>query len=166
MPTLFKRLFGSNSRLHPCDIIVIRSDKTQQSHKVVLCNVGLRRPGIQRGRNEATQLTDFLSPGQTKFTTQQMSIVLFSVGFCLPGASICSRTNPNVYENKCAWLVAIYVIVSCGLMGNIDNGSFSAIGSGLKCISRESRVMQVLPWGCLISAPCWSWIVLSIIFLI
>lgn len=110
--------------LHPCDVIVIRSGKTQQSHKVVLCNVGLRRPGIQRGRNEATQqLTDFLSPGQTKFTTQQMSIVLFSVGFCLPGASICSRTNPNVYENKCALLVTIYAIVSCCFIGNIDNGS-------------------------------------------
>lgn len=85
-PTLFKRLFGSNSRLHPCNIIMIRFGKSQQSHKVVLCwcNVGVRQPGIQRGRNEATQqLTDFLWPGQTKFTTQQMLIVLVSLGFCL-----------------------------------------------------------------------------------
>lgn len=62
-PTLFKRLFGSDSRLHPCNIIMIRFGKSQQSHKVVLCwcNVGVRQPGIQRGRNEATQqLTDFL----------------------------------------------------------------------------------------------------------
>lgn len=104
MPTLFKRLFGSGSRLHPCNIIMIRPGQGQQSHKVVLCscNVGVRQPGIQRGRNGATQqLADFLLPGQTKFTALQMLIVLFffSLPFVLQVllfALVGFKENPNV----------------------------------------------------------------------
>lgn len=100
----FRGFLAATPRLHPCNIIMIRPGESQQSHEVVLCscNVGVRQPGIQRGRSEATQqLTDFLWPGQTKFTTLQMLIVLFFSWLlsyrCFYLLWLDSRTKPNVY---------------------------------------------------------------------
>lgn len=102
-PTLFQRLWAATPRLHPCNIIMIRPGESQQSHELVLCscNVGVRQPGIQRGRSEAAQqLTDFLWPGQTKFTTLQTLIVLFFARLlscrCFYSLWLDSRTKPNV----------------------------------------------------------------------
>lgn len=78
------------SDITPCNSIVIRSSRSQNSHNVVLCScdVGVRQPGIQLCTSEAVQQpTDFLSPGQREFTTLHMLAVL-----CLTGVGFGCNT--------------------------------------------------------------------------
>lgn len=101
--------------------------RSQRSHKVVvcLCNMGVRRPGIQVCNNKATQQpADFLSPGRPSRSSAPCrcwkcsfcSRLLFHRPPPLPPSSLFGFDTPALNENEvarlCLW--ASGVICFCG----------------------------------------------------